>query len=59
MTRKPRRPIAPVTPEAQVQQSTGRSIERDEKKKGSVRCGPRRDIPRVESIEPPEAPTEA
>jgi len=57
MKRKPSRPVKPEAPEDEVQQSTGRSIARDEKTKRIVRRSPQRDIPRVESVEPPEAPT--
>ncbi|HVC10288.1 MAG TPA: DUF2934 domain-containing protein [Burkholderiales bacterium] len=41
-------------PEAEVQQSNGRSIARDEKMKRIIRQHPQRDIAQVESLEPPE-----
>lgn len=52
-----RRPVRPEAAEAEVQQSDVRSIARDEKKKRIVKRSPQRDIPRVEGVEPPEAPT--
>lgn len=38
------------------QESNGRSIARDEAMKRIIKQHPQRDIPRVESIEPPGAP---
>jgi len=57
MKRKPSRPARPGISDTEVQQSAGRSIARDEKKKRIARRSPQRDIPRVESVEPQEAPS--
>jgi hypothetical protein len=53
-TRKPVEPIGP--PEAELQQGGGHSAAREDRLKRTVRRHPQRDIPKVESIEPPEAP---
>jgi len=47
---------APETPEAEVQQSTVRSPAKQDKLSRIIKQHPQRDIPRVESVEPPEAP---
>lgn len=56
--RRPKEPEVPEAeaPEAEVQQGTGRGISRNERVKRVIKQHPRRDIPRVESVEPPEAP---
>ncbi len=51
-----RKPVLPKTAEPELQQSAGRSIARDEKRKRMARRSPQRDIPRVEGVEPGAAP---
>ena len=57
MIRKQRRAAGRATPQDRPQQSTGRSIARDETKKRIVKQHPQRDLPRVEGVEPRDAPT--
>ncbi len=57
MDPKQRRPEKTETPAAEVQEDTGRSISRNERVKRVIKQHPQRDIPKVESVEPPEAPT--
>jgi hypothetical protein len=47
-------PLVPA--ELEVQQSGGRSVAREERLKKAIRRHPQRDIPRVESVEPSQAP---
>ena len=47
---------AAATPEFEVQQSATHGPREDEALKRTVRRHPRRDIPRIESVEPQEAP---
>ena len=56
MDRKPLQPETERTPETGGQESRPRSIARDEAMKRIIKQHPQRDIPRVESIEPAEAP---
>jgi len=56
MRRKPRLPTPPQEPE--IQQGAGRSKAKDERLKRAVRQHPKRDEPRVESVEPIELPPE-
>jgi hypothetical protein len=48
------RPMPPAEPE--IQQSDGRSIARDERLKRMVKHHPKRDEPKVDSVEPGETP---
>ena len=57
MNAKRRLPVEREAREHAVQQSAGRSIALDEKKKRIVRRSPQRDIARVEGVEPRDAPT--
>ncbi len=54
--RKPRKPLPPQPLEADLQQSSTRSIAKQERLKRIVKQHPQRDIPRVEGVEPDEAP---
>jgi hypothetical protein len=56
MDPKPQQPEPNDLPETGGQESSVRSIARDEAMKRIIKQHPQRDIPRVESIEPPEAP---
>jgi len=53
---KPRIPKIPEPLEAELQQSDERSIAKHERLKRVIRQHPQREIPRVESIEPRDAP---
>ncbi|MEW5708432.1 MAG: hypothetical protein AB1830_05915 [Pseudomonadota bacterium] len=53
---KPRKPLPPEPAEADLQQSSARSIAKQEQLKRIVKQHPQRDIPRVESVEPADAP---
>lgn len=55
MTKK-QRPERTEPLEPQAQQSHETSIAKDERIKRIIKRHPQRDIPRVESVEPPEAP---
>ena len=50
-----RREIGPEEPE--IQQGNGRSIAKDEQLKRLIRQHPQRDEPRIDSVEPGEAPS--
>jgi hypothetical protein len=56
MDPKTQQPEPKDMPETGGQESNGRSITRDEAMKRIIKQHPQRDIPRVESIEPSEAP---
>jgi len=56
MRRKPKLPTPPLEPE--IQQGAGRSKVKDDRLKRAVRQHPKRDEPRVESVEPIELPPE-
>jgi hypothetical protein len=43
-------------PEPELQQGHGRSVSKEEGLKRIIKQHPQRDIPRVESVEPSEAP---
>lgn len=53
--KRPPERTEPLEPEAQQSQET--SIAKEEKLKRIIKQHPQRDIPRVESMEPPEAPS--
>jgi hypothetical protein len=53
---KPRKPFFPQPLETELQQSSARSIVKQEQLKRIVKQHPQRDIPRVEGVEPGEAP---
>jgi hypothetical protein len=48
---------SPEAPEVEVQQSNVRSPAKQDKLSRIIKQHPRRDIPRVESVEPAEAPS--
>ena len=56
MTPKEKRP-EPVPPEAEIQGGHGRSKVKDERIKRFVKRNPKRDEPRVDSVEKDETPS--
>ena len=56
MDPKPQVPEPKDLPETGGQESSTRSIARDEAMKRIIKRHPQRDIPRVESVEPQDAP---
>jgi len=53
----PRKPAPPKPLEPEMQQSNERSISKQERLKRAIKQHPQREIPRVESIEPRDAPS--